>query len=343
MKKIYALTDYKGYFGSKYKSIPYRSGFDQNLIIKLFHKKGFSIEFVKMSQVKNLNSIENLPFIYTSSEDVGLHYKSFIEDVVLFIKSKGGIVIPDYEYLRANNNKTFMEFFRKSNDNRAVNSLKSWEFGTYEEMLDRKNEFTFPIVVKKPGGAMGKGVFLANNEAELLKIVKSISRTRYLKEEIKDFLRGKKHRGYKLESKFRKKFILQEFIPNLINDWKVYVFGNKYFVFYRPVFKKRKFKASGGGYENYYYGMNAKIPDGLLGFSREVFSQFNVPHMAMDIAFDGKKFHLIEFQFVYFGTAGILYSKEYFELQNKKWQIKLNNLNQEECFVLSIINYLNNQ
>lgn len=343
MRKIYALTDYKGHFGSKYKSTPYRSGFDQNTMTKLFQKEGFSIEFVNMSETNELEHIKNIPFIYTSSEDVGLHYKSFIEDVVLFIKSKGGIVIPDYEYLRANNNKTFMELFRKANDNSALNSLKSWEFGTYEEMLDKKTEFTFPIVVKKPGGAMGKGIFLANNETELLKIVKSISRTRYLKEEIKDYLRGKKHQGYKLESKFRNKFILQEFIPRLVNDWKVYVFGNKYYVFYRPVFKKRKFKASGGGYENYYYGMNAKIPDGLLDFSREVFSQFNVPHMAMDVAFDGDKFYLIEFQFVYFGTAGILYSKEYFELKNGTWSTESNKLSQEECYVSSISNFLNNQ
>lgn len=340
MKKIYALTDYKGHFGSKYKDTPYRSGFDQNILTKIFQKEGFRVEFVKMSETNELENIKNIPFIYTSSEDVGLHYKSFIEDVVLFIKSKGGIVIPDYEHLRANNNKTFMELLRKAKDNSALNSLKSWEFGTYEEMLDKKKEFTFPIVVKKPGGAMGKGVFLANNETELLKIVKSISQTCYLKEEIKDFLRGKKHQGYKLESKFRNKFILQEFIPNLINDWKVYVFGNKYYVFYRPVFKKRKFKASGGGYENYFYGINARIPDGLLDFSAEVFSQFNVPHMAMDIAFDGEKFYLIEFQFVYFGTAGILYSKEYFELKNGTCFTELNKLSQEECYVLSISNYL---
>ena len=36
MKEIILLTDYKGYFGSKWQSNPYRSGYDQQLLTRYF-------------------------------------------------------------------------------------------------------------------------------------------------------------------------------------------------------------------------------------------------------------------------------------------------------------------
>ena len=51
MKKIYALTDYKNHFGSKWKANPYRSGYDKELLKKYFHKYGFDLEFFQLSNV----------------------------------------------------------------------------------------------------------------------------------------------------------------------------------------------------------------------------------------------------------------------------------------------------
>jgi glutathione synthase/RimK-type ligase-like ATP-grasp enzyme len=177
-------------------------------------------------------------------------------------------------------------------------------------------------------------------EKELIKYAKKLSWTPHFKQDIRDYLRKYKHKNYVPESHHRNKFIVQQFIPDLCNDWKIYLFGEKCYVFYRPIFKHRKFKASGGGYENYFYGNNAKVPEGLLDFAKESFELFNVPNASFDIAFDGRNFFLMEFQFVYFGTAGILYSKEYFIKKNGIWIAMENNYSQEQCYADSIIEFL---
>lgn len=341
MKKIYALTDYKGYFGLKYRSTPYRSGFDQEELRRLFSNKDFDLKFVKLSDACRIGDVKGVPVLYTSSEDIGYHYKSFIEDVVFSLGLRGANLIPEFRYLRANNNKSFMELLRKDFNDRNGIALPGWSFGTLDEMMDSKHEFTYPVVLKSSAGAMGSGVYLAGDENELIKYAKRLSHSPHFLKDIKDYLRTFKYKNYFPESVYRNKFVVQQFIPNLINDWKVYVFGEKFYVFYRPVFKHRKFKASGGGYENYFYGTDAKIPDGLLDFAKNAFQLFHVPHASFDIAYDGKKFFLLEFQFVYFGMAGILYSKEYFINKNGKWNAFENKISQEECYAESIIDFLN--
>jgi len=84
MKKIIALTDYKNRFGSKHFDVPYRSGMDKSLLTKHFNELGFEIEFIQYSTLVNQPSTpKDCIYIFTSSEDRGYYYKSFIEDVVL--------------------------------------------------------------------------------------------------------------------------------------------------------------------------------------------------------------------------------------------------------------------
>jgi hypothetical protein len=340
MKKIYALTDYKGFFGSKYRATPYRSGLNQSEMKTLFGKHGYDLEIVRMADAYKIENVKDIPVIYTSSEDIGYHYKAFIEDVVLYLKLRGAFIIPEYQFLRANNNKSFMELIRTHFNELDKITLNGWSFGSLEEMLTHKQEFTYPVVIKSSAGAMGKGVYLAKDEKELINYAKKLSHTPHFKPDIRDLIRANKHKNYTPESHHRNKFVVQQFIPNLVNDWKVYAFGNKYYVFYRPVFKHRKFKASGGGYENYFYGTEARIPDGLLDYAKQAFDLFPVPHASLDVAWDGSRFHLLEFQFIYFGTAGILYSKEYFVNENEVWKTKENNFSQEACYVESMVEFL---
>jgi len=338
MKKIIILTDYKGYFGSKWDAKPYRSGFNLQLLSKYFSERGFEAECVEMSKAVNLNNIKGLVFLYTSSEDIGYHYKSFIEDVVLFIEQSGGIMLPDFNFLRANNNKVFMELLRRKFSYKWDDQLKSWTFGSFEEMKSRLNEFNYPIVIKTAAGAMSRGVFVARDEVELIKKIKVISRTKHIVQNIQDYLRAYKHKGYKIESVNRNKFILQSFIPNLKNDWKILIYGEKYFVLTRHV-KKGDFRAS-GSHSNYLAGTKAIIPSGLLDFSKNVFEAMAVPHVSIDVVFDGKNFHLIEFQALYFGTSTINMSDVFFVKKQENWEAIENTETIEKIYVDSVINHL---
>ena len=47
----------------------------------------------------------------------------------------------------------------------------------------------------------------------------------------------------------------------------------------------------------------------------------HVPHVSLDVAFDWEEFYLLEFQSVYFGTAGIVKSNCYFSCaEDNKWK-----------------------
>lgn len=340
MLKIIALTDYKNKFGSKHFDSPYRSGMDKEKLKIYFNDLGLEIEFRKFHEVtSNLNTLKGKIVLYTSSEDIGYYYKSFIEDNVLALELAGSIAIPTYKHLRANNNKVFMELLRK--DINESEQLTAFSFGSLNDFLSFKNNISYPCVFKTSEGASGTGVFLAKTEKELIKIIKRNNKVSNPKENIKDYLRSKKHKGYLKEDIYRRKFIVQQFIPNLKNDWKLYVFGKMLYVFNRPIQRGRGIIASGGGYDNYLYGPNANSPEGLFDYAYSFFLKLNVPHASLDIAYDGQKFYIIEFQSLYFGTAGIPYSKGYYLKQKDKWDFVNDNLEIENVFAKSIHWFLN--
>lgn len=344
MKKIIALTDYKNKFGSKHFDSPYRSGMDKNLLKDVFKSEGFELEVKQITEVLNGKAPDTDAFyIYTSSEDVDYLYKSFIEDAVLFLEEMKCNVIPSYKYMRANNNKVYMELMRCQTNDPDLLSIQSKFFGTKEELLAVIDQIKYPVIIKTAEGASGTGVYKAENKTELVKMAAKVSASKNLIYDTWDYIRALKHKGYIRESEHRKKFIVQNMIPNLKNDWKVYFFQDKIYLFYRPVFKHRDFRASGGGYDNYTYGENAPRPDGLFEYIMKIMQYFPVPHASLDIAWDGNKFHLIEIQFLYFGTAGIPYSSGYFYQQDGAWLYKHHKLTIEEVYAKSITQFINNK
>lgn len=344
MNTIYLLCDYLGRFGSKHDDYPYRSGMDKGKINKYFGDNNYHSIFIPFTEVKfRANEMIGAPVLYTSQEDIGYHYKSYIEDIVYGLELAGARMIPKYKYLRANNNKVFMEILRDQLDNENIKNIKSYYCGTLEEAMDISEYLTYPIVVKGYGGAMGKNVALAKDKVSLKRILKTIAATRNYKEEFKEIVRSIKYEGYKNTSTYRRKFILQEFIPDLNNDWKIYIFGEKIYVFYRPVFKHRGIRASGGGYDNYYYGLNAKFPNDLFDYAYDIYDTLDTPFVSLDIAKDNMQYYLLEYQLVYFGTAGLLkrYSSEYFVKHDDSWIHKSNHGDIEKIYVESVIEYLN--
>ena len=81
-KYIFLLTDYKGNFGSHWKADPYRSGFDLKLVKNEFNKNGYKIIITSFEEIINNNKEINGIVLYTSTEDIGYHYKDFIEDII---------------------------------------------------------------------------------------------------------------------------------------------------------------------------------------------------------------------------------------------------------------------
>ncbi|MFC2113431.1 hypothetical protein ACFLTA_09210 [Bacteroidota bacterium] len=334
MRNIYLITDYKGQFGSKQRSRPYMGGFDKDLLAERFAELGYKVEYLQFADVEwNTDRFVGQLVNYTSSEDKGLYYKSFIEDIIFGLSIKGAILLPDYRYLRANNNKVFMEILRDMGNFKEMQNIKSGKYGTINELIERSKDGRF--VIKQAAGAMSQGVMLSQNKKDLVKKAKKISRTKYLWAELWDLKNKIKHKGFKTDSLYRKKFIVQDFIPGLDRDWKVLIYGEKYYALERKT-RKNDFRASGSGM----FTFTKELPMGLLDFASGIYRDMKVPHLSMDIAFNGEFFYLLEFQAVYFGTKTLENSEFYFYRDASDWKTRDETSELEKVYAESIDLYV---
>lgn len=337
INQIFILTDYKGFFGSKQKAKFYRGGMDLDKLSASFSKYGIQVAISSFTglDVKNVDK-ESTLILYTSSEDKHGFYKAFIEDIIFHLDQAGYHILPPFACLKAHNNKVAMELLRERSTMLEINSIKSKAIGTLEELITQAEKFTYPVVLKPACGAMSKGVMKADSVNELISNARKITRSFDILHDIKELLRKVKYRSYyRKESFHRSKIIVQNLITGLENDWKVLVYGTKCFVLYRGN-RVNDFRASGSG--NFFF--RKELPEGMLDFALSIKEYFKVPHISLDIGFDGLKFHLIEFQFLYFGTTTIEKSPFYFEKSNGNWLIKKGQSDLEEVYVSSIVEFL---
>lgn len=340
MKEIFALIDYKGHFGSKSGDYPYRSGFELNLLSDAFLTYGYKVIFMEFSEVDFRNVWRDRIVIYTSQEDIDYLYKSYIEDVIYGLEQAGALVIPKFKYLRCNNNKVFMEMIRDIIVD-DQDSLHANTFGCISELeyAIRSEKISFPCVIKSSQGACSYGVKKADDSSELIKAAKSLASSKDLKNDLHDFVRSLRHKGYILESRFRKKFIVQPMIEGLNNDWKVLVFNNHYYTLIRHV-NKNDFRAS-GSHNDYRLGGESEIPEDVLNHAKKIYEKLNVPMVSLDMAFDGKRSYMIEFQAVYFGSWTCVASNDYYEYKNGGWILKKKSEDvYEKIYAQCIVEYL---
>lgn len=136
MKTLYLLTDYKNYFDSKYPSNPYRSGMDKIMLSKYFSELGYKVNYLNFSDINFGNeTYKDKIFLYSSSEDINGYYKDYIEDLLLGLCLSGAILIPDFKYFRAHNNKVFMEILRDLSNLNDIKNIKSKYLGTLEDAI----------------------------------------------------------------------------------------------------------------------------------------------------------------------------------------------------------------
>ena len=342
MNELTILTDYKNRFVSKYHDTPYRSGMDKNLLKEEFLKLKVEMNELPFSEVDfRTMDFQNRIVLYTSSEDGGYHYKSYIEDIILGFNLQGAHLYPSYKYLRANNNKVFMEILRDLSEEEDFKNIQSYKIGVVEDLNRKKDKINNwqGTVIKPAAGAMSNGVTLADSYKDVVKKSKTLSKTKNFLYDVKDIVRKYYYPKYECDSKYRKKFIVQNFIPKLKNDWKVLVFYDKYYIFERPV-RKNDFRASGSGHSNYLFGSESAVPEGIFDFAKKIFNSLDEPIASLDILFDGEKFYCSEFQMLHFGTVGQVRSDCYFSNQNGKWEQIYEKIPLERVYADSIVKYM---
>lgn len=327
--ELFMLTDYRGFFrqGLKKKSM------DKKKLVKEFNKKNIQIKEYKFEEIINSNiSLKDEIIIYTSSKD--LKYKKYIDDILYYL-SKNNTIIPRYEIFKAHSDKGYQEIIKKD---LGINSLNSYYFGNLDGFTSLKNKkLNFPLVLKKNNGAGSSNVFKVSSETEIKKFVKKINRLKNIslntiKRYAKKYIFSKKYG----DDVYNGGYILQDFVSGLNSDWKILIFDKKYYILNRKT-RHNDFRASGSGKFSY-----IDPPKEVLNYAKRIYKKLDVPFISLDLVFDGKGCHVIEFQCVHFGPYTLVNSPWHYEYSNENW----NKINKEsvleEEYVNSYIKYIEN-
>jgi hypothetical protein len=357
-KEIVILTDYGGHFYSSHAS-NYVS-MDLDLIRQNFHVLGFDATIKGFSDVNFRDeNYAGKPVLYTSSEDPGLLYKDYVEDILLGLVSQGAFLIPRFECFRAHHNKVFGEILRDLTGVDEIKRIKSWLFGTYEDFKKHSDRLPDTMVLKSAEGAAGEKVFLSEGKEKQSKIGRKLSFSPRLDgglariffeyilglhieelRRIRNHVRGLSSptgpkEGKRQFSYHRRKFLGQNFVPGISEDFKVLVYGKKYYVLLRKN-RINDFRASGSGRFEHVVDPQP----GLLDFAERVYASLDVPFISLDIGISGSRYYLFEFQCLHFGNL-TLESSEYFFMKNEGfWKKYPEQPVLEREFVRSVVDFI---
>lgn len=337
MTKIFLLTDYRNQF---YSSTKYRgAAVDTQRLREYFKQLNIDLITVPYSEVDfRSQNYRNEWVLYQSSEDPGLHYRSYIEDVIIGLMIQGAKLIPNFYLFRAHHNKHFMEVLRDIVGPDEIKNIQSKRFGTYEDYVRNVgslNEKSY--VLKSSNTSKSRGVSMLSINKDPFSAPRSISHTfslqnlKYLIERIRT---GNKPLQI---SNNRHKFILQPHIAGLAGDYRVVVYGEKFYVLYRAN-RDNDFRASGSMKFKY----DIELPEGLLNFSKRVFDSFDTPYIALDIGIIGNNFYLFEFQFLSFGQYTLEKSSFFYRLINGIWEKIIETPDLEREISASVARFISN-
>lgn len=344
MKELIILTDYDDNFLISVPDLRKYTTMDISKIERYFDSKNFTVKIFRYADLDLELDYKGTYVLYQTSETPGAFYKGFIEDIILYLEKRGAIVLPKYDYLKAHHNKVFMEFLRLDFHDSIFKTIKSNSFGSRKEALDKLPKH-YPVIVKQASGLGSEGVLLARNEDEYRKCVGFVSealffpnRKRiviYFVKKVLSIVNKKYNVRYVWNA--TRKIVVQNFIDGLKGDYKVLVFGERYYMLYRQN-RKNDFRASGGGRLS--FEIHNQKQEGLLNFARKFSKEIDFPILGIDIGFDGKAFHLIEFQMIHLGPYTLQGSNWWYEYNDNKWVRYEGQSDLEEVFSKSIYEYI---
>jgi len=323
-------------------------GLDYELIkSELETKYSAKVEVIPFHQIiESLDQIpQNAVLFYSTVYNAA--YLKYIQDTIKYIALKRPDItlIPDEHQLNALDNKGYQELYK---DLLGIEKVAGKYYGDIDEVL-KAQDLEFPFVLKKLSGALSSGVQLIKNRKELEEF--SISAKKKSLKETAAFHLNKRNSFKKdsnlapverlLERNFEDFFskripvVIQEFVPGLECDFKVLIFGDKYFVVKRGI-RENDFRASGSG------KLKWEIPPTeVLDYAKELKELFNVPFISLDIGIDkSNQCFLFEFQGTAFGPATLTAGDKYFYFASDEWKLKDGKFNLEEEYAYAINHFI---
>ena len=304
-RRIIIVTHPNGFFGRL--SYGWESVDVSQMVVSL--SELFHVQVVSIDRLFDFPLQPSDVVIYSSSDEPNI--RQFYKDVFLLIRDKANIV-PAIEFLFAHENKGFQEIHK---ERLGLTGLAGQYLFDWDQL-----RVPAPFVFKRVDGAGSSGVQLVPSNKAADKIFKTyykpkllrrfitLARVRQLNREKRDMYKYR-HKGFLVG-------VAQEFVPGLVGDQKVLVFGDNYYVLDRSV-KKGDFRASGSGLFEF-----SKEPQvAVLDYARKVFQKLKVPYVSLDVVTAGNgDCALIEYQAVHFGPYTLLRSPGHFRLVGNEWK-----------------------
>lgn len=324
-KELYILTDGDGDFLISMEDLLHFTSMDVSKLKALFEQNGFQVHVRKFGELDLEQDFHGKHVLYQSSEKKGPFYKHYVEDLVHFLERRGAILLPSFSHLKAHHDKCYMELLRREFRNPELKTLRSWGFGSVEEAIAGMPA-QFPLVLKQVAGSGSEGVYLARNAEEYRRYARMISQAALgsgwtevaragIKQAIRKALSPLVPKFRKTDPPVRQSLTVQEFVPHLAGDYKVVVFGGKYYILYRQA-REGDFRASGGGR---LFVVPEPERKGLLDFARKAVLEIDFPLLGLDIAFDGSRYHLFEFQMLHLGPYTLQAAEFWHEYRDGQW------------------------
>ena len=186
MKQITIITDYRGFLYSSVKNVDV--GIDLSAFVTQLKQLGIEATALYFRDVDLSHNWKDKVVVYQSSEDRGLFYKDYIEDVLITLGEAGAIILPHFNAFRAHHNKAFQELYRPIILPESFISSKV--YGCFEDLFEHIDSIEFPCVLKASQGAKSKTVSLCHDRNELIKKSKKLSKCFDVTEWTKDFIKS---------------------------------------------------------------------------------------------------------------------------------------------------------
>ena len=328
----------RGWFWKTYPTPDQTRSLDVHRIRACLEKGGYEVELAQFDHFDFSKTYQDYDVLYGSSEDYLGGSKSYMEDILLWLELHGAILIPPYKYFRAHHNKVMMELLRQDFSAAEFKTIQSRVLPSARSGQAIFAELPRPAVIKSASGAGSTGVFLARNSQELQSAINKASRQVF----------GFPYAWIRLNNAIRflqrkaplvvnnSKYVVQNLIPGLAGDYKVLIFGQRFFVLYR-LNRENDFRASGSG-----RFVDREDPElfQVLDFASRCYNEIDSPFASLDIAHDGQLAHLIEFQCVSFGFKAMSLSDHHYQLTLGEWLRINEKVVPERIFCEAILDYL---
>lgn len=196
----------------------------------------------------------------------------------------------------------------------------------------------YPYVLKTASGAGSSGVHLVRSDTERRRVSARVfpwpmlDRIKVLLKAGRIAPRDRAH--YRLFRGPLGQAAYQAFIPGLDHDFKVRVFGEKFYVMKRYV-RAGSFRASGSNRTEY-----PSEASRVLDFSEQIFAALDTPYASLDVAQSDDACRLIEYQATNFGINTLVGSPGFFRREGGAWRFFLSRFSLEDDVAHAVIQHL---